>query len=68
MLLIAVSLSCFADVAYWTGRREYVTTVTGKTAAKCYYEVSLFDHRTILLVQKEGQSEPPPCPAKIEVE
>ncbi len=41
-LLIAVALllaaPAYAAVAYWTGRMEYVTTVTYKQGVKCEYD------------------------------
>ena len=32
-----ISTSAFAAQAFWTGRQEMVTTVTGKSAWKCWY-------------------------------
>jgi hypothetical protein len=35
---LLLASSAFAATAYFTGRQEYVTTVTGQMAIKCQYE------------------------------
>lgn len=60
-IVLAVSLDAAAATAYWTGKQEFVFTVTGKSAIKCQYEyLGQFFWR--LFVERST------CPTSIEVE
>ncbi len=67
--VIGATLSAVAlagMVVNWSGRREQITTVTGKPAVRCYYFVNR-EERALVIVGTT--TEPfPPCPSQITVE
>lgn len=67
LLLALVCTSVHAFTAPWSGRVEYVTTVTGKLAVKCWYVVGA-EQRPVLFAAKNFGEPAPQCPATIEVE
>jgi hypothetical protein len=67
VVMLAVAASAAAGmVVYWTGYREEVTTVTGKSAVKCCYSVNM-QERCIIIPTKQGEISPA-CPLSITVE
>ena len=56
---LLASTSAFAAQAFWTGRQEMVTTVTGKSAWKCWYN---YNGQIFTAIFKTS------CPSSIEIQ
>lgn len=56
---LLLSTSALAAQAFWTGRQEQVTTVTGKVAWKCWYN---YNGQTFTAIFETS------CPSSIEVQ
>jgi hypothetical protein len=67
VVLMVWSVGCMAMTVYWSGRVEYVTTVTGKSAIKCWYNVGV-NQRPVIFTAEELKTPYPQCPQSIEVE
>lgn len=68
VVVAMLGTTAMAREALWTGGSEWVYTVTGKPATKCYYAIAGLGEWSILLVKKEGSLYYPSCPPSIEIE